>query len=300
MIRNKKNEARSANKARKEMEKDDKKRKRAVDKASKSAEKATSYEQRENDRTKSTKASLRLFSQSSYSSIIASEKVVKNREKEDKKRKLEEQKIARDVKKAEKKKDQMIAKEIKASTKILEEEFNSERLEELRKNILNMQWIEESDIDLMKKNENYKLDPNLALAVFHCCGANPKANVHNNESLLNDTTGVEERISNEMENDLSHEEVACLKNDVVDSLSKNKPLWVCASCCEMTFLSNCKVSAHHTSISDLHCNFKICEEEVLEINENYDEEVVNKHFSIFKENDRDWCYLNPDLIESED
>ena len=44
MIRNKKNEARSANKAankaRKEMEKDDKKRKRAVDKASKSAEKA--------------------------------------------------------------------------------------------------------------------------------------------------------------------------------------------------------------------------------------------------------------------
>ena len=147
MIRNKKNEARSANKAankaRKEMEKDDKKRKRAVDKASKSAEKATSYEQRENDRTKSTKASLRLFSQSSYSSIIASEKVVKNREKEDKKRKLEEQKIARDVKKAEKKKDQMIAKEIKVSTKILEEEFNSERLEELRKNILNMQWIED-------------------------------------------------------------------------------------------------------------------------------------------------------------
>ena len=66
------------------------------------------------------------------------------------------------------------------------------------------------------------------------------------------------------------------------------------------FLSNRKVSFYNTSISDLHCNFKICEEEVLEINENYDEEVVNKHFSIFKENDMDWCYLNPDLIESED
>ena len=107
---------------------------------------------------------------------------------------------------------------------MLKEEFHSERLEELKKNVLSMQWIEESDIDIMKKNESYKLDPNLALAMFHCCGANPKAHVYNNESLLKDTTGAQERISNEMENDLSYEEVVGLKNDIADSLLKNKPL----------------------------------------------------------------------------
>ena len=193
-----------------------------------------------------------------------------------------------------------MSRELKESAKMLEEEFHSERLEELKKNVLSMQWIEESDIDIMKKNESYKLDPNLALAMFHCCGANPKAHVYNNESLLKDTTGAQERISNEIENNLLYEEVVGLKNDVANSLSRNKPLWMCASCNEIMFLSNSQASVCHISISDLHCNFKMCEEKVLEINENYEEEIVNKHFSIFKENDTHWYYLNPDLIASKD
>ena len=63
----------------------------------------------------------------------------------------------------------------------------------------------------------------LALAMFHCSGANPKAHVYNNESLLNDTTGAEERISNEMEDELSHDEVSQLIEDVKESNLKNKP-----------------------------------------------------------------------------
>ena len=80
----------------------------------------------------------------------------------------------------------------------------------------------------MKKNENCKLDPNLALAMFHCSGANWNAHVWNNESLLNDTTEVENIISNEMENNLSHEKVVDLNEDIAKSSAKNKPLWTWA------------------------------------------------------------------------
>ena len=107
---------------------------------------------------------------------------------------------------------------------MLKVEFDEERLAELINYAHELTWFEKEDIDLIRKDENYKCHPNLAPAMFHCSGANPKAHIYNNESLLNDSTSAEERISNEIEDELSHDEVLQLIEDVKESNLKNKPL----------------------------------------------------------------------------
>ena len=174
------------------------------------------------------------------------------------------------------------------------------RLQELKENALEVKWFKKSDIELIKENENFKSDPNLALIMFHSSGANPKAHIYNNESLVNDKTCAEERISNEIENDLSYEDVCQLYHDAIDNSAKNKPLWICASCCEIIMLLNRKVKVHKCSLEELHSNFKIESSKVDSIFEKYEEKIIEDHFSMLKGDDSNWYYLNPDLVGSND
>ena len=60
--------------------------------------------------------------------------------------------------------------------------------------VLEKTWLTEDDVKIMRKNECFASEIKLALALYHCCGTNPKTHVYNNESLIHDTTGVRERI----------------------------------------------------------------------------------------------------------
>ena len=196
--------------------------------------------------------------------------------------------------------EKTLKKEMKEIEKILKIEFDEERIIESINHAHELTWFEKEDIDLMRKDENYKCYPNLALSMFHCSGANPKVHACNNESLLNDTTGEEERISNEMEDKLSHDEVLQLIEDVKESNLKNKPLWACASCNEMILSSNASLKVKHVKVSEIHENFKVSQDEISNLMQKYGNNNAIKHFSLFKASNRDWFYLNPDLIVNED
>ena len=105
------------------------------------------------------------------------------------------------------KKDANTRSEVEEYSKIFKSEFDEERLNQLKENTHLIKRCTKNDIDLIHEGKCYKNHLTLALAMYFCSGANPKANVYNNESLINNSSAVKEKLANEIEDELNFDDI---------------------------------------------------------------------------------------------
>ena len=117
-------------------------------------------------------------------------------------------------------------------------EDDDDAVKELVKVILDKKWISHDDVKLMRFKESCTKEPDLALALYHSCGSNPMAHVYNNESLINDTTGVCNRLKRNIQKPPSDEMILKTYHDAVRCNTSNNPVWMCASCNEIIYHGN--------------------------------------------------------------
>ena len=77
----------------------------------------------------------------------------------------------------------------------------------LKDNILHINNLSSSDLQLLKEEENYLEHPNLALAFYHCCSSHPDAFTFKDESLLDESSNTFNRINKIIEDPLNTNEI---------------------------------------------------------------------------------------------
>ena len=96
-------------------------------------------------------------------------------------------KVEMNVKKLEKQKQKEIEK---LKNKIEKRKRAHDNLNSLKQNILNIEKITPHCLELLKNDDNFATNPNLALAMFHCCNNDNRMHVFNDETLLDNDSDV--------------------------------------------------------------------------------------------------------------
>ena len=148
----------------------------------------------------------------------------------------------------------------------------------------------------MRSREAFTEESNLALAFYHCCGTNPKSHVCNDESLIDDKTGVINRIKANFPKPCD----AGTKLDTNKRLNgctcKTQPLLMCASCNEIICHQSYSEKATTTPIESLCNEFRVPQCEIDSMRQNHSERAISNHFQILQVSDSNWYYLNPELV----